>query len=294
MDQATRAALQANLDGAIKIYLQARGKLNPADLTTSEFSEVVVPKKGKASRQVIMQKRQEAAKMESVRGACTLPDGCVSPEAKGNFLHGKYIPGVDNVFSAYFDVPGHVFAGQFDADFRMYLLSRPKLAVPKEARALLMPEGDDMWAGGDGSNRMQFYPKEASSSGQPFFEADIDLLASETGELTEAEKEQASAAAEAEQATEKVAEEKKEEEEEEQEQEEMLDYTVWTLLIFSLLMIPITIFFVSKRIFSSGSSASPSMPSFMFVSSAAPAPTAQPVHNISALRAKIRSSLMAS
>lgn len=293
MDQATRAALQANLDGAIKIYLQARGKLNPADLTTSEFSEVVVPKKGRASRQVIMQKRQEAAKMESIRGACTLPDGCVSPDAKQNFLHGKYIPGVDNIFSAYFDVPGHVYAGQYDADFRMYLLSRPKLAVPKEARMLLMPEGDDMWPGGDGSNRMQFYPKEASLNGQPFFEADIDLLASETGELTEAEKEQA----EAEKSAQKSAEEKKKEEEEEleEEEEEMLDYTVWALLIFSLLMIPITIFFVSKRIFSGSSPSTPSLPSFMFVSTAAaPTPTPQPVHNISALRAKIRSSLMAS
>lgn len=95
----------------------------------------------------------------------------------------RYIPGNDNIFSPYFYKPGHMFVDKrdVDADFRSYILSRPKTSVPKEARALLMPEGDDMWPGGDGSNRLPYYPKAAAGDTTPFFELDIDPLASETG-----------------------------------------------------------------------------------------------------------------
>lgn len=209
---------------------------------------------------------------------CTLPDGCVTDEAKINFLDGKFIPGNDNVFSAYFDVVGHEFRDHLniDSDFRMYIMSRPKLAVPKEARALLMPEGDDQWPGSDGSNRPQYYPKEAVS-GTPFFEQDVDALASELGpsaeEIQEAEAKEV--------VVEEMKEDEEEEEENEEEAEEFLDYTVWTLLVLSLLMVPVTIFCVTKR---------------LMARTVTPEEKARvaPIHNISALRQKIRTSLMAS
>jgi len=184
MDEATKTALQANLDGAIKIYLNARGKLQPADMTNSGLE----PAKPKPMNKV--QKRAARAKAASdlAKGwhpaaPCSLPDGCVNEAAKTNFLHAKYIPGSDNIFSPYFYKPGHMFVDKrdVDADFRSYILSRPKTSVPKEARALLMPEGDDMWPGGDGSNRLPYYPKAAAGDTTPFFELDIDPLASETG-----------------------------------------------------------------------------------------------------------------
>lgn len=63
--------------------------------------------------------------------------------------------------------------------------------------------------------------------------------------------------------------------------EQILDYVVWGLLIVSVMMIPITVCCVTRR-YQSG-----------------PGPEMhvgprQPIHNISALRQKIRSSLMAS
>lgn len=70
---------------------------------------------------------------------------------------------------------------QVDNDLRMYILSRPKDAVPPAVRQLLMPEGDAEWPGGNtaADNRIPFYPMQtagAMSSAEAFWEADIQPL----------------------------------------------------------------------------------------------------------------------
>jgi hypothetical protein len=100
----------------------------------------------------------------------------------GVFLAGvdRYIPGKETVYSPLFTVRGHMFqpalAAQVDNDLRMYILSRPKDAVPPAVRQLLMPEGDAQWPGGNtaADNRIPFYPM--NTAGQPFYEADIQPL----------------------------------------------------------------------------------------------------------------------
>ena len=69
--------------------------------------------------------------------------------------------------------------GQVDNDLRMYILSRPKDAVPPAVRQLLMPEGDAQWPGGNtaSDNRIPFYPLKAKDgAGLAFWEADIQPL----------------------------------------------------------------------------------------------------------------------
>jgi hypothetical protein len=66
---------------------------------------------------------------------CFIPDGCVTMGAKIRFLENKFVPGSDNVLSPYFKTVGHQFYSLADPavindDFKMYLLSRPKFAVP--------------------------------------------------------------------------------------------------------------------------------------------------------------------
>lgn len=75
------------------VELQARGKLQPADMTNSGLE----PAKPKPMNKV--QKRAARAKAASdlAKGwhpaaPCSLPDGCVNEAAKTNFLHAKFVP----------------------------------------------------------------------------------------------------------------------------------------------------------------------------------------------------------
>jgi len=158
-----------NLENAIKIYLAARGVLTPVDLTTNASPAPRVH-------------HQHGAKKAPTPPPCVLPEGCVTGAAKLAFLKSKYIPGNDNILSPYYQVPGHLFAEAdpaavdvLNADFRLYLMSRPRNAVPDASRQLLMPEGDDAWPGGQGGDRTPYYPK-IMLPGQSYWETDIDPI----------------------------------------------------------------------------------------------------------------------
>mmetsp|Transcript_22646 Transcript_22646/g.43266 ORF Transcript_22646/g.43266 Transcript_22646/m.43266 type:complete len:346 (+) Transcript_22646:80-1117(+) len=180
MDPAARETIQRNLDSAIKLYLMAKRKLSPLDMTAtaSMMSEV-------ASKDAPKEKGKDQDDMEKAAGesrSCLVAEGCVTLHAKTKFLHNRFIPGNDNVYSPYFYAPGHLFHGTssvhvVDDDFRCYIMSRPKNAVPASVRKLLMPEGDALWPGGDGSDRSPFLPKTPEAgAGQAFWELDLDPM----------------------------------------------------------------------------------------------------------------------
>jgi len=159
-------ALRPNLENAIKLFLAAKGMLSPLDVSTE--TSFLPEWRGK---RFIPVRRKPVA--------CILPDGCVTMPAKSAYLFNKFIPGNDNILGPVFTRPGHIYThkedeSQTNEDFKMYLMSRPKYAVPEEVRKLLMPEGDGSWPGGVGGNRSAFYPKKPSA--QKFWETDVEPI----------------------------------------------------------------------------------------------------------------------
>lgn len=153
----------AALENAIKLFLSAKGMLAPDDV--SEEPSLMHPQRAKHG----MMRRPEIV-------PCGLPEGCVTADAKYRFLLGKYIPGNDNVVGENFKRPGHVFSEREDSqqmndDFKAYLLSRPKSAVPEVVRKLLLPGAGDIWPG-DGE-RSSFFPKQIDGK---YWETDVSPI----------------------------------------------------------------------------------------------------------------------
>lgn len=230
-------ALMLNSENAIKLYLAAKGSLSPNDVSTA--ASALPERRGKHGAVV---RRRDVP--------CHVPDGCVTMAAKIRFLENKFIPGSDNVLSPHFKAPGHQFYSLADPaivndDVRMYLLSRPKFAVPDVVRQLLMPEGDEAWPGGAEGDRSPYYPK-TNTDGSQFWETDIAPVKGAEGAMP------APPPVKPKKKKKKVVEEEEDETAAdvlEMSSEDILDFLIWTFFIMSLVLIPIIILCVVKQYF---------------------------------------------
>lgn len=114
-DDGVLAASDENLEGAIKLFLAAKGSLAPGDITKG--SSILPRKRGKHG---VLLRHQTML--------CDIEDGCVSAQSKINYLTNKFIPKGDG--------NGHLFRGTenpaaINEDFKSYLLSRPSVALPE-------------------------------------------------------------------------------------------------------------------------------------------------------------------
>lgn len=250
-------AVLLNSENAIKLYLAAKGSLSPNDVSTA--ASALPERRGKHG--VVVRRREVP---------CFIPDGCVTMGSKIRFLENKFIPGSDNVISPYLKTLGHQFYSLADPDvinddFNMYMLSRPKFAIPDVVRQLMLPEGDSAWPGGGDGDRSPYYPKK-NPDGAQFWETDIVEVKGATNEAKELEESAAKETAK-QMAKEELQEEEKKKKEEEKKgsedeaedettadvlelsSEDIMDYLIWTFFIMSLVLIPVLIMCVVNQYF---------------------------------------------